>query len=68
MAFGALTADSECDLALRDDLEMLAEHFVGLNTLKSVFIDRLVPWNAFARPYNPGHSAIAGFLISVDLV
>jgi hypothetical protein len=68
MAFGALTADSECDLALRDDLEMLAEHFVGLNTLKLVFIDRLVPWNAFARPYNPGHSAIAGFLISVDLV
>lgn len=59
-----LTADPNCDLALRGDLEAFAEHFVGLNTLKPVFIDRLVPWIAFTRPYNAGHSAIADFLIT----
>lgn len=59
-----LTADPHCDLALRGDLEALAEHFVGLNTLKSVFIERLVPWPAFVRPSNAGHAAIADFLIT----
>lgn len=47
---------------------MLAEHFVSLNTLKPVFIDRLVPWTAFVRPYNSGHSAIADFLITRAVV
>ena len=59
-----LTADPDCDRALRTDLEALAEHFVGLNTLESVFIERIVPWAAFTRPSNPGHAAIADFLIT----
>jgi hypothetical protein len=49
---------------LRADLEALAEHFAGLNTLKSVFIKHLVPWRAFVRPPNAGHPAIADFLIT----
>jgi len=59
-----LESDPNCDLALRDDLEGLAQHFAALNTLKSVFIEHLVPWPAFARPSNAGHAAIADFLIT----
>ncbi|UVK46685.1 SIR2 family protein [Mesorhizobium sp. AR07] len=59
-----LTADPNCDIALRENLEGLAEHFVGMNTLESVFIERIVPWKAFTRPSNPGHAAIADFLIT----
>lgn len=59
-----LEVDPACDIALRDNLEALAEHFVTTNTLQSVFIEHLVPWPAFARPYNPGHAAIADFLIT----
>jgi hypothetical protein len=57
-----LTADPHCDLALRTDLAALAEHFAALHTLKTVFIDRLVPWASFVRPSNAGHAAIADFL------
>jgi hypothetical protein len=32
--------------------------------LRSVFIERLVPWPAFIRPSNAGHAAIADFLIT----
>jgi hypothetical protein len=54
----------DADRALRDDLEELAQHFVNLGTLKTVFIDRLVPWKEFVRPANPGHAAVADFLIT----
>lgn len=50
------------DPALRQNLEALAEHFVGLNTLRT-FIESVVPWTEFIRPSNPGHAAIADFLI-----
>ena len=59
-----LESDPNCDLALRQGLEALAEHFAGLNTLKSVFIEHLVPWPDFVRPSNAGHAAIADFLIT----
>uniref|UniRef100_B0SV35 SIR2-like domain-containing protein n=1 Tax=Caulobacter sp. (strain K31) TaxID=366602 RepID=B0SV35_CAUSK len=59
-----LESDPNCDLVLRDNLEALAEHFAGLSTLQSVFIEHLVPWPAFVRPYNTGHAAIADFLIT----
>jgi hypothetical protein len=52
------------DPALRQNLEALAEYFVGLNTLKSHFIESVVPWTEFMRPPNPGHAAIADFLIT----
>ncbi|WP_248308808.1 SIR2 family protein [Bosea thiooxidans] len=59
-----LEVDPMCDVGLRGNLEALAEHFVATNTLQSVFIEHLVPWPAFARPYNPGHAAIADFLLT----
>lgn len=59
-----LESDPNCDLALRENLEALAEHFAGLNTLNTVFIEHLVPWSAFVRPPNTGHAAIADFLIT----
>lgn len=55
--------NAEIDPALRQDLEALAEHFVGLNTLKTHFIGSVVPWAEFMRPSNPGHAAIADLLI-----
>ena len=63
-----VTIDPLIEPALRDNLEALAEHFVGLNTLKSVFIEHLVPWKEFERPPNPGHAAIADFLITKSVV
>ncbi|MER9938709.1 SIR2 family protein [Mesorhizobium sp. M0088] len=59
-----LESDPNCDIGLRDNLEALAEHFAGLNSLQSVFIEHLVPWPAFVRPSNSGHAAIADFLIT----
>ena len=59
-----MSPDPSCDRALRDDLERLAQHFVELGTLKSVFIERLVPWKSFVRPSNPGHAAVADFLVT----
>ena len=64
----SLTIDPLIDPVLRDDLEALAEHFVGLNLLKTVFIEHLVPWNEFERPPNPGHAAVADFLITKTVV
>lgn len=63
-----LTIDPLIDPALRDNLEALAEHFVGLNTLNNVFIEHLVPWEEFERSPNPGHAAIADFLITKTVV
>ncbi len=59
-----LTADPACDATLRDSLEKLAEHFAGLQTLTSVFIESLVPWKMFVRTPNCGHAAIADFLLT----
>jgi hypothetical protein len=63
-----LTIDPDINPALRDNLEELAEHFVGLNTLKAVFIEHLVPWTEFERPSNAGHAAMADFLIAKTVV
>lgn len=59
-----LESDADFDVTFRDNLETLAEHFAGLNTLESVFINHLVPWRSFVRPPNTGHAAIADFLIT----
>jgi len=59
-----LEVDPGCDIGLRDNLEALAEHFAATNTLQSVFIDHLVPWDSFVRPSNAGHAAIADFLVT----
>lgn len=59
-----LEVDPGCDIGLRDNLEALAEHFAATNTLHSVFIEHLVPWRDFVRPSNPGHAAIADFLLT----
>ncbi|EMO7187723.1 hypothetical protein JHE03_11675 [Pluralibacter gergoviae] len=59
-------SDPQCDIGLRDNLEALAEQFVGLNTLQSVFIEHLVSWTSFVRPSNTGHAAITDFLITRD--
>ena len=56
--------DPDADRTLRDDLGELAQHFVNLGALKTVFIERLVPWKEFVRPPNPGHAAVADFLIT----
>ncbi len=55
--------DPQCNPSFRDDLEALAEHFVSLGTLETVFITTFVPWDSFARPSNPGHAALADFLL-----
>lgn len=59
-----LIADPHCAPALRQNLEALAEHFAALHTLQSVFIEHLVPWDDFVRPSNPGHAALADFLLT----
>ena len=58
-----LAADPQCDHRFRDDLEALAEHFVSLGTLETIFITTFVPWDSFARPSNPGHAALADLLL-----
>jgi hypothetical protein len=58
--------NANCEPALRDDLERLAQYFANLGggVLGSIFIERFVPWRNFVRPPNPGHAAIADFLIT----
>lgn len=60
----ALVANGCCDNAMRHNLELFAQHFVELNTLQSVFIESLVPWQMFINPPNAGHAAVADFLIT----
>lgn len=57
-------ANPACDPAMRNDLEAFAEYFYAQHTLKTIFIDRLVPWFRFSRPSNAGHAAIADFLLT----
>jgi SIR2-like domain len=59
-----LGIDPDCPPALRSNLEALAEHFVPIGTLKTIFIRKLVPWTRFLRPSNRGHVAIADFLLT----
>jgi hypothetical protein len=70
MCFDAyqLRVDPNIDPALRQNLEALAEHFARLNTLETTFIENLVPWVEFERQPNPGHAAIADFLITKAVV
>jgi hypothetical protein len=56
--------DPYCDRALRGNLEAFAGHFVPLGTFRPVFIGELVPWNLFIQQPNPGHTAIADFLLT----
>lgn len=65
MCFDAyrVRVDPHINPALRQNLEALAEYFAALNTLKAQFIENLVPWTDFERHPNPGHAAIADFLI-----
>jgi hypothetical protein len=41
--------DPHIDPNLRGNLEELAEHFAAQETLESVFIEKLVPWNKFVQ-------------------
>lgn len=59
-----LSLDPSCPQAVREDLELLAEIFALNKTLATVFIPKLVPWEDFVRPPNPGHAAVADFLIT----
>ena len=52
------------DPALRDDVDLLAEHFYAKGDFARVFIQKLVPWNDLVGSPNRGHAAIADFLIS----
>ena len=63
-----LESDPNCDLLLRSDLGALAEHFIRLGTLESVFLGSLVPWSDFIRPFNAGHAAIADFLVTKSAI
>lgn len=48
---------------LRDNLELLAEHFSQNGQLSTLFLDAIVPWDAFVAPFNAGHAAVADFLL-----
>ena len=50
--------------AMRDDIDQLAGHFYETGEFESVFIGTLVPWDDLAGESNPGHAAVADFLIS----
>ena len=45
---------------VRTDLELLADHFLGLNRLRELL--HFVPWESFSRNPNGGHVAVADFL------
>jgi hypothetical protein len=47
----------------RDNLEAIAEYFIGTASFESYFISRLVPWHLFAVRPNAGHQAVADMLL-----
>ncbi len=51
------------DPKLRRDLAALAEYFANQNNIEH-FIGTLVPWGKFVGSPNPGHAAMADFLIT----
>ena len=59
-----LTVNPNLDPNLRNDLQRIADYFYDRNSLQNVFIKTIVPWSSFICPPNPGHKAIADFLIS----
>lgn len=46
-----------------NDLEAQANHFLNAGRFPTYFLEQLIPRNSFSRPHNPGHSAIADFLL-----
>ena len=48
---------------LRDDLNSLAGHFYRDGKFEDTFIASLVPWDDLVGQPNPGHEALADFLI-----
>jgi len=59
--------DSTLNPALRESLDDLAEYFAGLSALPQ-FIANFVPWSELQGQPNPGHAAIADFLITKTVV
>jgi hypothetical protein len=50
-------------VAMRDNVERLAEHFYNNGEFESLFLGTLVPWNDLVGQPNKGHAAVADFLI-----
>ena len=50
--------------AKRDDIDLLAGHFLANGQFESLFIRQLVPWDEFTGEPNSGHAAIADFLLA----
>jgi hypothetical protein len=61
-AWKAVEVDLPDDL--RSDVDKLAAHFHASGTFRSVFIDKLVPWNDLVGIPNNGHAAVADLLLS----
>lgn len=51
-------------IALRSDLDALAEFFFAINERRELFLRKLVPWDMFNRQPNVGHEAIADLLLT----
>jgi hypothetical protein len=49
--------------AMRDNVEQLAQHFYNNGEFEKVFLGTLVPWDDLVGQPNPGHAAVADFLI-----
>jgi hypothetical protein len=47
----------------RDDIKLLAGYFHARGQFVNVFINDLVPWDDLAGEPNPGHAAVADFLV-----
>ena len=50
--------------ALSENIEEQADHFHAIDQLGSMYLSRLVDYNTFSAPPNPGHYAIADFLLT----
>lgn len=61
--YDAWNVIEELDPALRDNVDALAGHFYANHEFERIFINRLVPWDKLAGVPNPGHVAIADFLV-----
>jgi hypothetical protein len=51
-------------VALRDDIDQLAGHFLGAGQFEPLFINRLVPWDDLTGEPNEGHAAVGDLLLS----
>jgi hypothetical protein len=59
----ARQVDPQLNADLRENLNLLAEHFAANQGLQSYFIPCLVPWDEFVGEPNDGHIAIADFAL-----